>query len=66
MIESIFNVIVNIVMKIVKYVDFMSIKLSKLTLLLHLTGICFDLGIGEKEHITGNFRPASLFLSFRP
>ena len=66
MIESIFNIIINIVMKTVKYVDSMSINLSKLTLLLHLTDICFDLGIGEKEHITGNFRPTFLFLSFRP
>ena len=35
--------------------DSMSLTLSKLTLFLHLTDFCLDLGIGGNEHPTDKF-----------
>ena len=46
--------------------DSTSLRLSKLTLFLHVADLYLDLGIGGDEHPTGKCRSILLFLSFRP
>ena len=62
--EFIFNIICNIVMNTIN-IDSMSLRLSKLMLFLHLTELCLDLGTEGRQHQTGKFGSAFLFLLSR-
>ena len=46
--------------------DFVSLRLAKLTSFLHLVDLCLDLGVGENKHPNGKFGSAFPFLSYRP
>ena len=44
--------------------DSMSLRLSKLTVFLHLADLCLDLGLGGNGHSNGNCSNGKMFVEF--